>query len=247
MKKGFALAVVLSLLAVVAIAPLAAAQCNPGTGTNLLFKWDENGFAYESAYDQTTLISSPGSILTTVGVITLWCAPFNGLDPADPLHEYTFMISGLTSLGTVSAPVGIGSTRLTTIYTGGAVAVYDGSPRNAPAATAMPANPPNAMVPANYADGTLILAGVVDTFTTVIVRTSSGSTSGTFRGNYQLTGGSLFNELCQGVGPGLLNGSWSVNGLPTGYSAHPNGKFDAPGCPVPVHSSTWGRIKTLYR
>jgi hypothetical protein len=32
---------------------------------------------------------------------------------------------------------------------------------------------------------------------------------------------------------------------PSGYSAHPDGKFDNP--PTAVRTSTWGAIKDLYR
>jgi hypothetical protein len=53
------------------------------------------------------------------------------------------------------------------------------------------------------------------------------------------------------VGSGLnaLNGQWCgkypSGCTPTGYTAHPNGKFDY--AVTEVKSSTWGAIKQLYR
>lgn len=248
MKKVMGLAALLTVMAATAFVPRATAQCNTGTGTGLLFNWGSNGFAYETNYTAATFNSAAGSQLTVVGVVTLWCAPFNALDPNDPLKEYTFVINA-TSNGTGTAPIVGGGTKYTTHYTGGTFSVYEGTPRNAPASNAMPASPPNATVPGNYMDGTLILSGPVDSLTTVINRLGTGQTSGSFRGKYQPTGGSMFNLLCQSVGVGLMNGSWGVNpaSLPTGYSANPTGKFDAPACPTGAYPSTWGKIKSLYR
>ncbi len=247
MKRILGTAAALAILAATFLAPAASAQCVTGTGTNILFKWDANGFAYEPGYNQATYTSTPGNTVTVVGVLSLWCAPFAALDPNDPNKEYTIVLTGV-SQGTTTAPFGSSGTKYTTVYTGGTFAVYEGSPRNAPAANAMPINPPNATVPANYMDGTVILAGAVDSLTTVITRSSFGTVNGSFRGRYTVQSGSGSPQLCQAKGGvGLMDGLWAVSGLPTGYIAHPNGKFDAPSCPVNTEHSTWGKIKTLYR
>jgi len=246
MKRILGAAATLMVLAATVLAPTASAQCVTGTGTNILFKWDANGFAYEPGYNQATFNSTAGNQVTVVGVLSLWCAPFAALDPNDPLKEYTVVLTG-TSNGTTTTPFGTSGTAYTTIYTGGTFAVYEGTPRNAPAATAMPINPPNATVPANYLDGTVVLSGSVDSLVTSITRSSFGTVNGSFRGRYTVLGGSGSTQLCQAKGGiGLMNGLWAVSGLPTGYIAHPNGKFDAPSCPVPAQTSTWGKIKTLY-
>ena len=51
----------------------------------------------------------------------------------------------------------------------------------------------------------------------------------------------------QNTGAGLMQGLWCVTSgcTPSGYSAHPDGKFDNP--PTAVRTSTWGAIKDLYR
>jgi hypothetical protein len=248
MKKVIGMAALMVVAAAMAFAPRATAQCNTGTGQGLLFQWGSNGFAYETNYTPATYTSAVGSQLTLVGVITLWCAPFNSLDPNDPAKEYTFVITG-TSNGTGTSPLPGGGTKYTTVYTGGSFSVYEGTPRNAPSHTAMPASPPNATVPGNYQDGTLILSGPVDSLTTTINRLGTGQVTGSFRGKYQASGGSLFGQLCQNVGTGLMTGSWNVaaGAVPTGYSANVTGKFDAPNCPTGAYPSTWGKIKSLYR
>lgn len=247
MKRILGTAAALVILAATLLTPAASAQCVSGTGTNILFKWDANGFAYEPGYNQATFNSTAGNTVTVVGQLSLWCAPFAALDPNDPTKEYTIVMTGV-SQGTVTAPFGSSGTKYTTVYTGGSFAVYEGAPRNAPAPTSMPANPPNASVPANYQDGTVILGGSVDSLVTEVTRSSFGTVNGSFRGRYTVLSGSGSPQLCQAKGGvGLMNGLWAVSGLPTGYIAHPNGKFDAPSCPVHTEQSTWGKIKTLYR
>ena len=55
-------------------------------------------------------------------------------------------------------------------------------------------------------------------------------------------GGSLCNNA-----PGLVNGLWFPVNPPAGYSAHHNGKYDAPDCATEAKNTSWGRIKTMYR
>jgi hypothetical protein len=245
MKNKFAVAVTTGLLALGAVAPLAHAQnCSPGG----MIEFDANAFAYESIYNPATLISSAGSQLNVVAIISLWCSPFQDLDASDPTKEYTLLLTGLTSAGTVTTPVGP-FTFYDTDYTGGTFAIYEGAPRNAPLAGAMPVNPPNATVPANFVDGTLILNGTLANFRTSLSRLGAGDPNGSFRADYTFTGpaaGTYFTRV-QGSGPGVLQGNWCVVGdcVPQGYSAHPNGKFDVP--PTATRSSTWGTIKQLYR
>ena len=252
MKRQIGVAMLVALTALAGFASGARAQCTTG----MMFAWGENAFAYESNYNPATFISSNGSQLNVVGVLTVACQMFSGLNPSDLNKEYTFLLTGLTSGGTTGpTPLAGGSTRWTTSYTGGNFFIYEGTPRNAPSALAMPPSPPNADVPSKYTDGTLILNGTLSGFSTTITRFSNGNYSNSFRGNYVFTpGGTLFGL----VGPenGLLQGTWEANDdadpgkiglldLPAGYSAHPIGKFDQPV--TATQSSTWGTIKQLYR
>lgn len=246
------------LVALTAIATVAHAAEPSACGSGLLMKFDENAFAYETNYNPLTFISASGSQLNVVGLMTAICNPLyspGGMDASDPNNEYTFLLTGLTSAGT-AGPTALagGSTRWTTNYAGGTFLVYQGSPRNAP--TPPPAaSPPNAQVPALYTDGTVVLSGTLSGFRTTITRFANGDYSTSFRADYNVTGGTKAPYLAGG-GTGLLSGAWCANDdadagkvglcdLPTGYSSHPNGKFDIP--PTAAQQSTWGAIKQLYR
>ncbi|HTK31153.1 MAG TPA: hypothetical protein VL332_04260 [Candidatus Saccharimonadaceae bacterium] len=241
MKKLIGVAVALGLLSAGTFATsYAAGPC----GTGQIIDWDGNGFAWETPANPVNNVSPAGNQLTCVGLVTLFCSPFTDLDPADPSTEYTFVLSGLSNALATNVQVFGTTTIWTTNYGSGVFSVYAGSPRNAPSELAMPINPPNATVPANYQDGTAILSGTLANFSVQITKTGSNPANGSFRSDYEFTGGTLFSRV-SGTGTGLLSGLWSVNSLPTGYSAHPDGKFDNP--PTATRGSTWGMIKQLYR
>lgn len=246
MKKKIGLAALLGILAAAAFAPSAFAQC----GTGHFLKFDADCFAYESNYTPATFNSALGSQLNVVGKAVYFCSPFADLIPS-ATTEYTFLWTGLVSGGTSVLPGGI-QTKYTTNYAGGTFAIYEGTgaANNAPDHTAMPINPPNVPVPANFIDGTLLLNGTLANFQTIISQfNASGLATGTFRANYTFTGplaGTYFNRVGPGAS-GLLAGNWNVlpSSLPAGYSAQPNGKFD--NATTGGQSSTWGKIKQLYR
>jgi hypothetical protein len=245
MKRKIGAAVALGLLATALSATVATAQCD-----GVMIKFDGDAWAYETIYNTSTLMSTAGSQLTVVGIVSLFCPPFLDLNPANPDTEYTFIWDGLTSLGTVAKVRGSGM-QYTTNYLGGGFRIYAGSPRNAPTATSLPALPAPGVVPDLFVDGPMILSAGMDTLVVIVSRNSLGTYSGSFRANYQFTGGTLYNRVTGLVS--LMDGGWCVvppSGapggtclLPTGWTAHPNGKVD----PVPAVPSTWGMIKTLYR
>jgi hypothetical protein len=242
MKKIFGVAATLAVLSAAA-ASSAFAQC----GTGVMIKFDADAFAYETAYNNATYISSPGSQLSIVGITDLFCTPLNFLNALDPSTEYTFYCTGLTSGGTIVTPVGP-TTFYQTAYSGGTWAIYAGSPRNAPtAAGGMPALP-SPQVPGNFIDGTLILSGTFSGFSTTVT-VNGANINGSFNSNYMATGGLYFPLI--GNGSALFAGNWCVTSAPAGcvpatYSAHPNGKWDTPSTTAAL-PSTWGRLKTLYR
>jgi hypothetical protein len=258
MKKcNFGVAAVLGLLSVAAMTNAASAQCPPiGGPSSPMIEFDANAFSYETLYTAAGFNSAPGSQLTIVGIIDQFYAPLAFLNPADPTKEYTFVVTGLTSLGTVlsvNGPTNIYQTS----YTGGTFAIYEGSPENAPLAAAMGSNPPGgATVPANFQDGTTILTGALCGFTTTVTKTGAGLPNGSFTSTYHFTNpnapgappaGNLYNTM--GGADAVFGGLWCVRTggcTPTGYSAHPNGKWDSPPS-TPSKQSTWGMIKTLYR
>jgi hypothetical protein len=261
MKKKIGVAGLVALLALGATAPAALAQC----GGQLLMKFDADCFAYESNATLSVLEggsgawkSNAGSALTVVGLMTLFCAPLNANVPNLPTTEYSFVWSGMTAAAaTTELPLGLTGKRWTTDYTPGNFYIYEDSPADAPRATTpMPGtlvgtDPPNATVPVNFQDGTLILDGTLSNLTAIVTRsnnTASAIWGGSFSGLYQFTGGTQYG-LVAGSGINALNGNWCgrypSGCTPPGYTAHPNGKFDF--AVTEVTSSTWGAIKQLYR
>ena len=255
MKSKIWVAAAMGLLATALSAQVASAQCTPAPNyPGVMIKFDADAWAYETNYSTATLISAPGSQLTVVGTVSVFCSPFSDLNPADPNTEYTFIWDGLNSLGTTTKAAGASGMAYTTKYVGGGFRVYAGSPRNAPTAATLPALPAPGVVPDAFVDGTMLLGGAMDTLTVIVTRTSTGSYTSSFRANYWGTSGTRYSQVGNGVN--LLSGAWCAvppSGspigtcqLPTGWSAHPNGKWDTP-ISVPVLPSTWGKIKTLYR
>ncbi len=246
MKRIIGLAATIAVLATATLVPLANAQCVSGTGTNILLKWDANGFSYEGPNAYTGYVSPAGNVLTNVLAVSLFCSPLAGLDPNDPAKEYTMVWSGLVSQGTVSAPFGSSGMKYTTVYTGGTFSLYEG-PVNARAWTTATVPLPGLALPA-YTDGTVILSGAIDSLVTLVTQSSLGTVSGSFRGSYRITGGTYQNQFCGGLAlTALMDGLWYPVSPPSGYTGHNNGKFDAPDCTTPTGTSTWGRLKTLYR
>jgi len=256
MKNKLGVAGLVALLALGAMAPSALAQC----GGQLLMKFDADCFSYESDATLSVLEggngawkSNMGSQLTVVGLMTLFCSPLNGNIPNLPTTEYSFVWSGLTALAnTVETTYIANGKKWDTDYGPGNFYIYEDSPADAPRATTpMPANPPNATVPVNFLDGTLILTGTIGGLHTIVTRsnnTSSAIWGGSFSGTYEFTGGSQIGFV-SGSGVNALNGNWCgkypTGCTPDGYTAHPNGKFDF--AVTNVQSSTWGAIKQLYR
>jgi len=257
MKYKIGVAAVLMLLAVTAATTPqpAGAACPPPdscASCPVLIQFDANCFAYETSYTKATFNSAPGSQMTVVGLIVSFGTPLNGLNNvADPNKEYTFVMSGLVSRGTLVSTNGP-----TTLYdcdydssSGSPVfTIYEGTPRNSPSTpAAWAANPfGGAVVPANHQDGTAILSGTLCGFHTAISKTGL-IVGGSFRATYEFTGGTQYSAV--GNGKSIVGGNWcptSGGCTPANYTAHPNGKFDA-SATTPARRSTWGLIKSLYR
>jgi len=204
--------------------------------------WDP---AYFYAAGATPYSSPPGTQLFIVGTISSFGPPLNFLNPNDPAKEYTFYLSGLTSLGTSTTPIpGFGNAYLAT-YDPGVIQVYEGSPRDADFGI----NPPNGTAPSTFTNGTLLLSGTVNSFYT---QTNDFSTfmTGNAEGNITWTGGTLLSFVSKNGQPcpSLFTGglTWLPSVMIPGYLFRHDGKIDL-DCPTPSQSSTWGRLKSLYR
>ena len=205
-----------------------------------IIDWDPAYFYEPGA---TSSNSIPASEMKIVGIISAFGPPLGFLNANDLTKDYTFYIYGLISNGT--ATIGPPATEFyITTYTGGTIEIYEGTPRDA----VFDPNPPNINVPSTFVDGTLLLSGTVSNFFTQTNNFTPFMT-GNSEGNITWTGGSLIGHVGgQAPCPALFTGgmTWlpSVN-IP-GYLFRHDGKIDHE-CPTPTRSSTWGRMKSLYR
>lgn len=254
MKRNIGVAAALGLLATAALSATATATC---TTPSLISFNGQDVFAFETNYNNATYTSAPGSVLTIMGKVVCFGPPLDYLNSAPyTSNEYTFVIQGLVSAGTVHTTPLSGLDVWDTDYnvSGATWTLYEDATPDAPGAATI--GSPASALPF-FVDGTVLLNGTVDNnFHTQITRTvkispPSTTWSGSFNSLYHAIGGTVFNKI--GNGQANLNGLWCSLGtgtsqctLPAGYSAHPSGKFDAPGTTA-TNGPTWGRIKLLYR
>ncbi|MEO5987654.1 MAG: hypothetical protein ABIU54_02035 [Candidatus Eisenbacteria bacterium] len=252
MKRMIGSLALLVLAATLTLAPKASGQCVTGTGTNILMKWDGNGFVYETATNNplgalanpVNNISTAGNTLHALMGVSLFCGPLAGLDPNDPAAEYTIVWTGLTSGGTSTSPFGTSGTKYTTVYLNGGWTLYRGAVDARNYANVPPPAP--AVAFPQYNETVVLLSGPMDSLVVTVTKSSLGNINGSFRGRYRVTGGTMSGSICNNAA-GLVNGLWYPVNPPAGYSAHHNGKYDAPDCATSTRNTSWGRIKTLYR
>jgi len=206
-----------------------------------LIDWDPAYFYEPGATFNNSIANSEMKI---VGIISAFGPPLQFLDANDLTKDYTFYIYGLISNGT--ATIGPPATEFyITTYTGGTIEIYEGTPRDA----VFDPNPPNANVPSTFTNGTLILSGTISNFFTQTNNFTANMT-GNSEGEITWTGGSLIGYVggesnpCPGLFTGGLTWLPSIN-IP-GYLFRHDGKIDHE-CPTPTRTSTWGRMKALYR
>jgi len=218
----------------VSVAGLAFA--GPAIDWDPIFTWEPGATPYNSPV---------GGVMQGVGVVSRFDAPFADLDATDPTKEYTIYMYGLVSLGTTTQTVGSMSI-YTTDYSGGTIEIYEDL---SPDASYDP-NPPNAGVPADFIDGTLILSGQ---FTSLRTTTNNFTTfkTGNMEGNINWTGGTLYERTFNLNGrpcPGLFTGglTWYPPVMIAGYVFRHDGKIDL-DCPTPAVPSTWGQLKGSNR
>ena len=273
MQRMIGVAALVAVLAAGALVPTAHGQATCGGGLMIDFN-NTNVYSYETNVTSDlqggvgVYKSNLGSILSVVGIIYTpsvsgggFCPPMPAIDLA---KEYTLYFTGLSSAGTQTFPFLGTGTRYETDYSGGTFEIWEDATPDAPQGTAaFVANPPGGgVVPDNFrnatpAGNTLILSGTLTCFHTTMTRSSNTAGAG-FAGNftaiYSATGGSAAAAVTSS--PGMITGTWcgKIGGTstctPTGYHAHPAGKFDAPSgasCATSLLPGSWGRLKAIYR
>jgi hypothetical protein len=207
----------------------------PASGAPMV-DWDPAYFYEPGA---TPYSSTPGSEMKIVGIISAFGPPLDFLDANDLTKDYTFYLSGLISNGT--ATIGPPATEFyITTYTGGTIEIYEGTPRDADF---------DPFPPVGFTDGTLLLSGTISGFFTQTNNFTPFMT-GNAEGQITWTGGSLIGYVGGEANPcpALFTGgmTWLPSVMIPGYLFRHDGKIDHE-CPTPTRSSTWGRMKTLYR
>ena len=213
------------------------------SATTPMIDWDPALYFEPGA---TPLNSNPGAELRIVGTVSSFGPPLDFLNANMPAREYTLYAHSLISQGTT--PLGPPATTFyTTFYVGGAIEIYEDVTPDA----SFDPNPPNAGVPADFTDGTLILSGVFMSFYTE-TNNFTMFQIGHSEGNILWTGGTLLplmrpegsDEPCPGLYTGAL--TWRSSIVEPGYLFRHDGKIDF-NCPVSSRPTTWGAVKALYR
>lgn len=222
----FMLTATLSAVLVMAFSGVGAALTNP------VVDFGYPSYAREGTRTTGDHTSTVGDMLTVVGMVVAFNDPFADLDPDVPGIEYTYIMTGMVSQGTVLAGT------YNTNYAGGTFRIYEDTTPDADFGNL-----------ASFQDGALILEGAFSGF-----HTATRNTTGSQNADFQFTGGTLFNRVSQsGVGfIGVNTGNFSVSDtfVPVtqrdqGYFAKSDTKLDVTQ-PVATESSTWGRIKNQY-
>jgi hypothetical protein len=155
-------------------------------------------------------------------------------------NEYTYQFRDLIVIGSDAAPPFV-----YLFYSPGRFRIFEDS-RTTGTVADYGINPPNALAPPTFTDGTLILGGVVSNF---VIQLNTSNNNGAFNGDI------TFDEGTQqgSIPPAQLNG-WTFAGLtsgggtgtPEGYDHQVDGEIRVPDV-VPAQPKSWGQVKSLYR
>jgi hypothetical protein len=186
--------------------------------------WETGGFPVSNSGDELSLLF----ILNAIEEPLVW-------DTAN--YGYSGYINNLISTGEAV----IGTTHIAS-YSGGdfliAVDFFPGSGGTAPT---YGTNPPNATAPSTFIDG--ISTYLTGYFTDFTVTFNDATSSGSFSGSLNFTGGDVF-PLLSAV-EGWTFGANIAGVSPEGYDLQVNG--DVYLAIVSVEQQSWGGIKNLYR
>jgi hypothetical protein len=201
---------------------------------SLLF--DYVGFDYEAPDPSPAEFGEIGSGYVGLGTVPFLFAP---LVANTATNEYTYVMQGLTSTGFMT----VGNYRIIT-YTAGTISIFEDALAGGTAAD-YGANPPNAVAPATFQDGTAICSGTLTSFLFVLDTTNG---TGSFEAVFNVTGGSQLTNfpLNQRTGWTFSGSSGNALNIPQGYDHQLDGQTFL-NAPVKVRRTSWGRLKAGYR
>jgi len=213
---------------------LSAATACPAAAQSLLF--DYVGFDYEAPNPNASLFGEVGSGYNGVGTVENLFAP---LVTNTTTYEYTYVISGL-----VSTARNVYGDFVVVDYSGGILRIYeDARLGGTPAQYGV--QPPNATVPGNFTDGTMILEGTLANFQLVFSTTNN---SGSYNSEFAATGGSQLGNipLSDRQGWNFSGATGNALNIPLGYAHQIDGQVFLEN-PTPTRGASWGALKAIYR
>lgn len=219
--------VLLAMCVALAMAPAAHAQ-------SLLF--DYVGFDYEFPNPNPGAFGEPGSGYVGLGTVP---SLFGPLVTNTSANEYTYVMQGFTPTGIT--PIGPYD-RID--YTSGVITIYEDS-RYTGTFADYGTNPPSALAPGTFTDGTPILIGTLTNFQ-FVVNTTNGT--GSFEAVFTITGGTQLGNfpLSQRAGWTFAGSSGNALNIPAGYAHQIDGQTFL-NSPSPTRRTSWGRLKAGYR
>lgn len=223
--------IVTLLVAALALTTSTAAWANQD-----LLLFDYVGFDFQYPNPDPSIFGEVGSGYVGVGTVENLFAPLVFDNVA---NQYTYVFTGLTATAR-----NVYGDYIVVDYSGGTLSVYEDS-RTTGTPPLYGVDPPNAVSPGNFSDGTLFLQGDLSGFQLVF---SMSTNSGSFNADFTATGGSQIGTIA----PADRDG-WTFSGLtgnatniPPGYDHQVDGQVFLTK-PTLTRSSTWGGIKALYR
>lgn len=201
----------------------------------LLF--DYVGFDYEHPDVDPGTFGGTGDGYQGVGEVPVLYAPLVS-NPA--VYQYTYFFDGLT----VSTRQMIGSFAIID-YTGpGTLTIFEDLLVGGTAAD-YGTNPPSAVAPPTFVDGTPILVGRLTNFRFVF---DTATNTGSFEADFEVVGGTQLGNfpVNQRVGWTFAGATGNSTTIPNGYDHQIDGQtFLQP--PTAARSGSWGGLKARYR
>jgi hypothetical protein len=198
---------------------------------------DYVGFDYEDPNPVPATFGEPGSGYVGLGEVPGLFAP---LTPDFANNEYTYYIHGLTQTNTQT----FGSF-IVVDYTPGRLDVFEDS-KTSGTLHDYGSNPPSAVAPGTFTDGTLFISGSLTNFRFVF-NTTNGS--GSYEGDWEADSGSQIGNIAVGDRKGWTFAGATSNSLqiPQGYYHQIDGQVFLNNTPVRTQMKSWGGVKGLYR
>jgi len=219
--------------AVFAVLAMCAAGPRASHAQTLFF--DYVGFDYESPNPNPGVFGEPGSGYVGLGFVPGLFAPLVA-DTAS--NQYTYVISSLSPVSQTAF-----GTFVIINYGPGSLSIYEDSKSSGTPAD-YGSNPPSAVAPATFTDGTLFLTGTLTNFQ-IVLNTANGT--GSYEANFEVTGGSQLVNVPsnQRTGWTFAGASGNALNIPPGYAHQIDGQTFLNQA-VRVRSASWGGIKARY-